>query len=70
MHPSFDGALLRRARIDAGMSREQLALDIHRSYLTVSNYETGKGTPTVATLAELAAALGVSPGAFFAGGSE
>ena len=65
MTPTFDGARLRSIRKATGKSREQLAIDIGRSHYSVTGYETGSHTPTMATLMRLSTVLDVPPGLFF-----
>jgi transcriptional regulator with XRE-family HTH domain len=50
--------LLTRAREDAGLSKAELARRAHTSRTTVSAYEHGAKTPTVATLERLVGAAG------------
>jgi transcriptional regulator with XRE-family HTH domain len=50
--------LLTRAREDAGLSKAELARRAHTSRATVSAYEHGAKTPTVATLERLVGAAG------------
>jgi transcriptional regulator with XRE-family HTH domain len=56
------GANVRRLREARGWSQEQLAFEssLHRTY--ISGVERGVRNPTVVVLAEIAKALGVSPG--------
>jgi transcriptional regulator with XRE-family HTH domain len=56
---------LRRLRVAAGVSQEQLAIDagVDRTY--VGRIERGLENPTVNNLDKLAAALSVEIGAFF-----
>lgn len=53
------GAELKKARLKAGLTQEELAFraDVHRTY--VSMLERGKGSPTLDTLLELCAAMGI-----------
>jgi transcriptional regulator with XRE-family HTH domain len=53
------GAALRRLRLAAGMTQEQLGLEagIQRNF--VSLIETGQNQPTISTVAKLARALGM-----------
>lgn len=53
------GAELKRARLKAGLTQEQLAFkaEVHRTY--VSMLERGKGSPTLDTLMALCAAMGI-----------
>jgi len=53
------GAALRRVRLAAGMSQEQLGLeaDVQRNFISL--IETGQNQPTISTIAKLARALGM-----------
>lgn len=64
------GKNVRRFRLEAGLSQEQLAFeaDMKRSY--VSDLERGARNPTVKALGRLAAALGVEPCRLLIEGSE
>ena len=55
------GIVLRRQRIERGLSQEALALEagIQRNY--VSLIELGKNQPTVTTIFKLAGALSIKP---------
>jgi len=61
----FSGPALRAARERAGVSREQLALDIGRSFNSIINYERGMNGPTVEILSRLADRLDIEPGDLF-----
>jgi len=54
------GAALREARLERGLSQEELSLQtgVHRNY--VGGIERGERSPTVATVVKLADALHVS----------
>ncbi|MFD8453899.1 helix-turn-helix domain-containing protein [Streptomyces coelicoflavus] len=54
----FSGPRLRNARKSAGLSPEQLAVSIGRSFYSVREWELGRVTPSVTTLAALADTLG------------
>jgi transcriptional regulator with XRE-family HTH domain len=56
------GQNLKRIRMKKGISQNAIAktLDIDRSFIT--NIEGGKTNPTLATIAKLAKAIGVSVG--------
>lgn len=54
----FSGPRLREARKSAGLSPEQLAVSIGRSFYSVREWELGRVTPSVTTLAALADILG------------
>ena len=53
----FSGPRLREARKSAGLSPEQLAVNIGRSFYSVREWELGRVTPSVTTLAALADTL-------------
>ena len=55
------GKVLRRLRLKAGLTQEQLALDadIRRTY--VSLIELGQNQPTVTTIFKISKALKISP---------
>jgi transcriptional regulator with XRE-family HTH domain len=57
------GVALRRLRLAAGLTQEQLGLDagIQRNF--VSLIETGQNQPTITTIAKLARALGLTASA-------
>lgn len=55
----FSGPALRAARERAGKSREQLAVDIDRSYQSIINYERRGMKPSTEVLPKLAVAVGV-----------
>jgi transcriptional regulator with XRE-family HTH domain len=57
------GRVLRKKRLEAGLTQEQLALeaDVQRNY--VSLMERGVNQPTIAVLFKLAGALKCSPSA-------
>jgi transcriptional regulator with XRE-family HTH domain len=61
------GRRLRSLRDEAGLTQEQLAMaaGLERAY--VSSAETGRRNATLATLFQLADALGVDPGDLVAG---
>jgi transcriptional regulator with XRE-family HTH domain len=50
--------LLGRARLDAGLSQEELARRAHTSRTTLSAYEHGRKSPTLATVERLLAQTG------------
>ncbi|WP_327654776.1 helix-turn-helix domain-containing protein [Streptomyces sp. NBC_00483] len=56
----FSGPRLRNARMSAGISPEQLAINVGRSFYSIREYEMGRVTPSVATLAAIADTLGTS----------
>ena len=58
------GKILRKLRLKAGLTQEQLALDadIRRTY--VSLIELGQNQPTINTIFKLARALKISPSKF------
>jgi len=53
------GAALRRVRLAAGMSQEQLGLEsgVQRNFISL--IETGQNQPTISTIVRLARALGM-----------
>lgn len=53
------GRNVRRARIEKGMTQEELAERAGTSQFYVSSLEAGRRNPTVVTVFELAQALGV-----------
>jgi len=55
------GLVLRRLRLQAGLSQETLALEagLQRNYISLM--ELGRNQPTITTLFRLAAALEISP---------
>jgi transcriptional regulator with XRE-family HTH domain len=53
------GATLRRLRLAAGMSQEQLGLEAGVQRNFISLIETGQNQPTISTIAKLARALGM-----------
>ncbi len=67
MDPYVTGAMIRRLREGKGLTQAQLAQRLNVSDKAVSRWETGRGYPDIALLAPLAAALGVSVDALFAG---
>ena len=54
----FSGPRLREARKSAGLSPEHLAISVGRSSYSIREYEMGRVTPSVSTLAAMADALG------------
>lgn len=59
-HAAF-GLALRKHRLDAGMSQEQLGLEsgVQRNFISL--IETGQNQPTITTVFKLAQALNVKP---------
>lgn len=53
------GAALRRVRLAAGLTQEQLALQAGVQRNFVSLIETGQNQPTITTIVKLAKALGM-----------
>lgn len=53
----YSATHLRRARANAGLTRQDLAQAIGRSTATVEDWETGRRRPTVVTLGALAETL-------------
>ena len=64
-HERFSPSRLRTLRERAGVSRMQLAYEAHRTEQSVWLWERGTVTPSIETLANVAACLGVSVGDFF-----
>ena len=60
------GEALRRVRLAAGLTQEQLALeaDVQRNFISL--IETGQNQPTISTVAKLARALGMKASALVA----
>lgn len=54
---------IRRARLRAGLTQQQLAEKVGRDQSEISRIEAGKTALTVPLLLRLARALGVAPGA-------
>lgn len=59
------GSNVRRYRLSAGLSQEELAarMDVEQGY--ISNLEAGKRNPTVLTVWHLASALNLTPAQLF-----
>jgi len=59
-HAAF-GLALRKHRLDAGLSQEQLGLEsgVQRNFISL--IETGQNQPTITTIFKLAAALDMKP---------
>ena len=59
-HAAF-GIALRKLRLAAGMSQEQLGLEsgVQRNFISL--IETGQNQPTISTIFKLSAALSVKP---------
>jgi transcriptional regulator with XRE-family HTH domain len=58
MARTFSGPRLREARKSAGLSPEHLAISVGRSSYSIREYEMGRVTPSVTTLAAMADAVG------------
>lgn len=63
--PTYSPTQLRERRRAAGLSQEQLAVAIGRSYSSVRFYERGVTTPPADVLTALAVAIGCAPTDFF-----
>jgi len=65
--PHILGRNVRQARLQKGMSQEELAFqaDMKRSYL--SDLERGVRNPSIKAIGRLASALGVEPSSLFVG---
>lgn len=55
------GRNVRAARVERGITQEQLAEDSDFSQQYISNLERGRRNPTIVSLFEIAQALGVTP---------
>lgn len=66
----WDGDVLRDLRGSKGWSQQRLAFEAGTDTGTISRLERGKHGPQAATLAAIAAALGVDEGSFFSGSEE
>jgi len=64
------GALIRKARKDAGMSQDKLAYAIPLDRAHIGQLENGRRAATIPTLAKLAVALGCEVGDFFPQGQQ
>jgi transcriptional regulator with XRE-family HTH domain len=62
----YSPTLLRERRRAAGISQEQLAVAIGRSYSSIRNYEARLVAPPTEVLAALAEVIGCTPENFFA----
>ena len=58
--PAIDPARLRAAREHARLSREHVAIELGKSYHTITAYEVGQASPPGNVLIRLAALYGVS----------
>jgi transcriptional regulator with XRE-family HTH domain len=59
-HAAF-GQVLRKHRLAAGLSQEQLSLEsgVQRNFISL--IETGQNQPTISTIFKLATAMGIKP---------
>jgi transcriptional regulator with XRE-family HTH domain len=64
------GLNVRKARINAGLSQEELAGRMGVEQLYISGLEAGRRNPTLVTLWKAANALGVETGTLFGKGSQ
>lgn len=62
--PNHLGDRIKQARLDTGLTREQLAPYIGRTHSSVCRYEWGVTEPSLAVLAEIAKVTG-KPLSFF-----
>ena len=60
----FNFERMRRARLQLGMSQEQLAVFLHVSRSTIERWEWGQTEPTASKLAQIAMRLKRDPGYF------
>lgn len=58
----FNAPALRAAREAAGLSQEQAASAVSRSWLTLLQWESGRHVPPANVLSQLAGAYGISVG--------
>lgn len=68
MNCAKTGALIRRLRLEHGMTQQKLADRLGISPKTVSKWECGLGCPDVSLLSALSAALGVQAEVLLSGG--
>lgn len=61
------GALIRRLRLEKGLTQAALAMQLNLSAKTISKWETGRGCPDVSLLGALSSALGADLSAMLAG---
>ena len=61
------GALIRRLRLEKGLTQRELAEQLNLHAKTISKWETGRGCPDVGLLKELSALLGVDIAAMLSG---
>jgi transcriptional regulator with XRE-family HTH domain len=61
----FSGRRLRDERVSAGLSPEHIAIAVQRSAYSVREYEWGRVTPSVTTLARIADLLDCPIDRFF-----
>lgn len=62
---TFDREALRNRRLERGLSIAQVAVYIDRSAETVKSYESGRCSPPISVLVDLAAVLEVPVARFF-----
>ena len=62
--------LLKKSRVEHGMTQQQVADKIGIDKSTYCGYETGKRQPDPRRIVQIAKALGVSPNVFFDGENE
>ena len=60
------GRVLRRLRLEAGMTQEELGLDADLQRKFISLLELGEKQPTITSVFKLAAALRIKPGKMIA----
>jgi transcriptional regulator with XRE-family HTH domain len=61
----FDGAALSVARLQAGLTQEQLARSIDVTLRTIQRWQDNEAQPNGAKLLSLAAVLDIAPGVLF-----
>lgn len=59
------GAMIRKARLQRGMTQKALAEEVGLTYQQIQKYESGRSSPDANRLQEFSRALGVQVGDFF-----
>ena len=63
------GEMLKKARIDAGLTQKQLAEKCEMADSAIRKYESGRIVPKIKTITKIASALGMSTSDFISGDS-
>lgn len=63
------GEMLKKARLDAGLTQKQLAEKCEMADSAIRKYESGRIVPKIKTITKIASALGMSTSDFISGGS-